>query len=88
MAIGGGVAIISTALAMPSAIASMTCMPKVKGVMNAISGDGGGVYASVIAEAVVADAHTGEQMLDASPIATAATIAITALPRDRVTRNT
>ena len=88
MAIGGGVAIISTAFAMPSAIASMTCMPTLKGVMNGISGDGGGVYTSVIAETVVADAGGGAEMLDASPMVTAATNAITAQPRHRVTRNT
>jgi hypothetical protein len=88
MAIGAGVAMNSTAFAMPSAMASMTCIPMVSGVMNAIRGDGGRVYESVIAEAVVADAHEGAEILDASPMARAATIAITALPRDRVTRNT
>ena len=60
MAMGGGVAMSSTAFAMPSAIASMTCIPMVSGVMNATKGDGGRVYVSVIAEAVVADAHAGE----------------------------
>ena len=59
MVIGAGVAIISTAFAMPSAIASMTCRPTVNGVMITISGDGGCVYVSVIAETVVADAGAG-----------------------------
>jgi hypothetical protein len=87
MAIGGGIAIFSTAFAMPSAIASMTCMPTLKGVKNSITGDGGGEYVSVMAEAVVADAG-GAEMLDDSPMATAATNATTAQPRDRVTRST
>ena len=86
MAIGGGVAMISTALAMPSAIASMTCIPMVSGVIIAISGDGVGVYTSVIAEAVVADAGGAEEKL--SPKATAAINAITAPPTDRLTRDT
>jgi hypothetical protein len=88
MAIGGGVAMSSTAFAMPSAIASMTCTPTVSGVIITVSGDGGGVYASDIAEAVVAEAGAAEEMVDASPTAMAATNAITAPPRDRVTRNT
>ena len=41
------------------------------------------MYASVIAETVVADAGAGAEMLDASPMVTAATNAITAQPRDR-----
>jgi phage tail sheath gpL-like len=51
-----------------------------------VRGDGGAVYASVIAEAVVADAGAAEEMLDARPMATAAINAITAPPRDRITR--
>jgi len=86
MAIGGGVAMNSTALARPSAIASMTCIPMVSGVTIAISGDGGGVYTSVIAAGVVADAGAAVEKL--SPMATAAITAITAPPKDRLTRNT
>src|SRR4029077_12673835 len=88
MAIGGGVGMNSTASAMRWAIASMTCTPMVSGVNITVRGDGGGVYASVIAEAVVADAGAAEEMLDARPMAIAAINAITAAPRDRVTRNT
>ena len=84
MAIGAGVAIISTAFAMPSAIASMTCRPTVKGVTSTVRGDGGGVFTSVIATMVVADAGAGAD----SPMATAATNASTAQPRDRIARNT
>jgi hypothetical protein len=79
------VAIISTAFAIPSAMASMMCMPTVSGVMSTVRGDGGGEYVSVIAATVVADAGVGAQTLDASPMAAAAT---TAPPTDRVTRNT
>ena len=86
MAIGAGVAIISTALAMPSAIASTTCIPRVRGVTRTARGDGGGEYASVIAEAVVADAGAAAEMVDASPMDRAAINAITAPPRDRITR--
>ena len=83
---GSGVAIISTAFARPSAMALMTCMPTLKGVTNTDRGVGGDVFESVIAVAVVADAGAGAEILDASPIARAATNASTALPRDRITR--
>jgi hypothetical protein len=85
MAIGGGVAMSSTAFAIPSAIASMTCIPRVSGVIITVRGDGGGVYASVIAETVVADAGAGAEKLDDSPRVTAAAETITAQPRDLVT---
>jgi hypothetical protein len=88
MAIGAGVAMNSTAFAMPWAIASMRCTPTVSGVMIAIRGAGGGVYASVIAEVVDADAGAGEEMLDASPMARTAINAVTAPLMDRVTRHT
>src|ERR1700719_599965 len=88
MAIGAGVAMNSTALAMPSANASMRCTPMVSGVMITLSGVGGGVYASVIAEGVVADAGAAEEMLDASPMARTAINAVTAPPTDRINRTT
>src|ERR1700738_1028103 len=88
MAIGAGVAMNSTAFAIPSANASMRWTPTVSGVMITLSGVGGGVYASIIAEAVVADAGAADEMLDASPMARAAIDAVTAPPTDRVTRNT
>jgi hypothetical protein len=88
MVIGAGVAIISTAFAMPAAIASMTCNPTVKGVTSTVSGDGGCLDTSLIAETVVADAGAGAETLDASPIVRATTNAITAPPTDRVTRTT
>src|SRR5258705_813472 len=88
MAIGGGVAMNSTASAMPWAIDSMPCTPTVSGVNITVRGDGGAVYTSVNAEAVVADAGAAEEMLDARPMATAAINAITAPPRDRVARST
>jgi len=56
--------------------------------MIAIRGAGGGVYASVIAEVVDADAGAGEDMLDASPMARTAINAVTAPLMDRVTRHT
>jgi hypothetical protein len=89
MAIGGGVAMNSTAFAMPSATASMTCKPSAKGVMNPISGDGGGVDTFVLAEAVVAvaaDAGAAKERL--SPKTIVAIKAITAPPADRLIRNT
>jgi hypothetical protein len=86
MAIGAGVAMNSTASAIPSAIASMTCTPTVSGVIITVSGDGGGVYACVIAEAVVADAGAAAPTDDPTPKATAAINEITAQPRDRITR--
>lgn len=85
MEIGAGVATNSTTFAMPSAIASMTCTPTVSGVIITVSGDGVGAYASLIAEAVVADAGAAAQIYDPSPNATAAINEITALPRDRIT---
>src|SRR5258708_4595067 len=88
MAIGAGVAMNSTAFAMPSAIASMRCTPTVSGVMIAIRGDGGGLYTSVIAEVVDADAGAADEMLDASPMARTAINAVTAPLMDRVTRHT
>ena len=89
MAIGAGVAIISTTSAMPSAIASMTCIPTVSGVMSTTRGVGGGVFASVIAKAVVvADAGGAEERIDASPMATAATNAMAAPPTNRINRDT
>jgi hypothetical protein len=60
-------------------------MPRVSGVTSTVRGEGGGEYASVIAETVVADAGAGAEILDANPRITAATKAITAQPRDRVT---
>ena len=86
MAIGSGVAMNSTASAIPPAIASMTCRPTVSGVIITVSGDGGGVYGCVIAEAVVADAGAAAQIDDPSPKGTAAINEITAQPRDRITR--
>ena len=71
MVMGAGVAIISTAFAIPSAIASMTWMATVKGVTSTLSGDGGGAYPPVT---VVADAACGVD----SPIDTAALNTITA----------
>ena len=50
--------------------------------MITVRGDGGGVYASVIAETVVADAGAGAEKLDDSPRVTAAAETITAQPRD------
>ena len=81
MVIGGGVAIISTALASPSAIASTTCNPKVNGVVSTVSGEGGGAYASVT---FVADAAGGAD----NPMAMAAISAINAQPTDRIRRST
>src|SRR5262245_4525814 len=86
MVIGSGVAISSTAFASPSAMASTTRMPILNGVTNTDSSDGGDVYESVIAAAVVADAGAGAVTLDARPIVRAATNASTALPRGRITR--
>jgi hypothetical protein len=84
MAIGAGVAMYSTAFAMPCARASMRCTPTVSGVISTVRGDGGGLYASVIAEGVVADAGAAEEMLDASPMARTAINAVTAPPTDRI----
>jgi hypothetical protein len=81
MAIGAGVAIVSTMFAMPPAIASITCIPKLSGLTSTDNGDGGGAYMSV---AVVADAAGGAD----SPMATAANNAITEQPTDRITRTT
>ena len=86
MAIGAGVAMNSTTFAMPSAIASMTCTPTVSGVIITVSGDGGGVYTCVIADAIVADAGAAAPTADTTPKATAAINEITAQPRDRITR--
>jgi hypothetical protein len=88
IAIGAGVAISSTALAMPSAMESMTCNPTLSGWKIPTSGDGLGVCTSITPAAVDADAGAGAEIIDASPIAAAATNAIAAQPRERVTRNT
>lgn len=88
MAIGAGVAMYSTAFAMPWANASMRCTPTVSGVISTVRGDGGGVYASVIAQGVVADAGAAEEMPDASPMASTAINPVTAPPTDRINRNT
>lgn len=76
--IGAGDAIISTAFASPSAMVSMTRMPKVNGVVSTVRGEGGGEYASVTFVAD-ADGHAD------SPMTTAAINEITAPATDRIT---
>lgn len=88
MAIGGGVAIISTALAMPWAIASITWMPNLSGELITLRGDGDGTEESVIAERVFADAGAGAAIDDPSAMTAAATMATTAKPRERIARST
>ena len=86
ISIGAGVAMYSTAFAMSWANASMMCTPTVNGLISTARGDGGRVWASVIATDVVADA--GEQTPDPSPMARTATAAVTAAPADRINRDT
>jgi hypothetical protein len=83
MAIGAGVAISSTALAMPSAIASMTCSPTLNGWSSRTSGDGIGVCTPAAPAAVDADAGAAESTLHASPMAAATMNVRTATRTDR-----
>jgi hypothetical protein len=85
IAIGGGVPIISTTSAMPSATASMTWKPTATGLKNEMSGKGDGC---VSVTAVLAEACGHEATLDASPMTTAAITDTTATPTDRDARST
>jgi hypothetical protein len=78
----------STAFAMPSATTSMRRKPTASGLMIGNSGIGVGVGASVIAEMVDAVAGAAVEMLDPSPMATAAINVRTLRQMDRVARCT